>query len=215
MLALDLDTAFDRAISGRRLLEHPYYRRWQDGLLTIEDLGAYAEQYRHIERCLPRVLARAAESLGEGTARRLVEENLHDEQVRPKPHTELFEAFATAVGAEEEAEPTKATRDLVALYERAASSGAVAALSVVGAYEVQAAQVAGTKAESLRGHYGLSAEETEFWDVHADLEQDHAEWTVEALRILSSSPTTVEEFATSSARAWWAFLDERDTTQSS
>lgn len=214
MLALDLDAAFDRAISGHRLLEHEYYRRWQDGLLTVGDLGAYAGQYRHIERFLPGVLAAAAESLGEGIGRRLVEENLRDEQSRPKPHAELFESFAVAVGAEEEVEATSSTRDLVALYADAASSGAAAVLSVIGAYELQAAQVAATKAESLRGHYGLSAEETEFWDVHADLEQTHARWTVEALRTLEASPAGVEEFALRSARAWWAFLDERNAVPS-
>lgn len=213
MVALDLNAVFDRAISGRRLLEHPYYRRWQDGLLSVEELASYAEQYRHIELRLPSVLAVTAESLAEGTARRLVEENLSDEQFRPRPHAELFEQFAAAVGADNDAEAADATRELVDLYDGAASSGPVAALSVIGTYELQAAQLARTKAESLRGHYGLGAEATEFWDVHADLEETHAAWTVEALRTLGASAATVEEFALTSARAWWAFLDERDANR--
>ncbi|HUC35932.1 MAG TPA: iron-containing redox enzyme family protein [Acidimicrobiales bacterium] len=213
MPALDLDVAFDRAISGRRLLEHLYYQRWQDGSLTMDDLGAYAGQYRIIERCLPGVLAASAESLGDGTARRLVEANLRDER-SPLPHVELFEGFATAVGAKREADATEATRDLVALYESTASLDPVAALSVIGTYELQAAEVAKTKGESLRAHYGLTEGGTEFWDVHADLEQTHAAWTVEALRTLRASPTTVEKFAVMSADAWWAFLDERDDTRS-
>lgn len=210
MSTSDLSVAFDRAISEHRLLGHRYYRRWQEGLLTVEDLAAYAEQYRHVERCLPAALAVAAESLEEGTARQLVEENLRDERFRPRPHAELFEQFAVAVGAERVADATEATRHLVALYDDAASSGAVFLLSVIGAYERQAAQVARTKAETLRGHYGLTAEETEFWDVHAELEETHAAWTVEALGLLGASATTVEDFARASAQAWWAFLDERD-----
>src|ERR1700730_5853777 len=156
MLALDLRVAFDQAICGRRLLEHPYYQRWQDGLLTLGDLGAYAEQYRHVERCLPGVLVATAERLGEGAVRWLVEENLRDERSRPQPHVELFEGFAAAVGADQEAGATGATRELVDLYHRAASSDPVAALAVIGAYELQAAEVAATKAESLRVHYRLS-----------------------------------------------------------
>jgi pyrroloquinoline quinone (PQQ) biosynthesis protein C len=214
MLALDLSASFDRVISRRRLLDHRFYRRWQDGLLTIEDLGAYAEQYRHIERCLPGVLARVAERLDDGHARRLVEDNLRDELTRPRAHAELFESFAAAVGANQEADPTEATRDLVALYEEAASTGAIAALSVIGAYELQAAEVAATKAQSLRAHYGLSEEDTEFWDVHAGLEQAHGAWTVEAIRMLGPSATAVQEFAASSADAWWAFLDDRDGSRS-
>lgn len=215
MVALDIDMAFDRVISGRRLLEHRYYRAWQHGLLTLEDLGAYAEQYRYVERCLPGVLAAAIEGLDDVTVQRLIGENLHDEQSQPKPHAELFETFAGAVGAKEDADATKATRDLVALYDRAASSNAVAVLSVIGTYELQAAEVAATKAESLRGHYGLSTDQTEFWDVHAALEQTHAEWTIEALRLLDASPAMVEEYARESAQAWWGFLDERDAIRSS
>ncbi|MGH9306381.1 MAG: iron-containing redox enzyme family protein [Acidimicrobiales bacterium] len=210
MLALDLDAAFALAMSGRLLLEHPYYQEWQEGLLAIGDLGAYAAQYRHVERCLPGVLAATAESLEEGVPRRLVEENLSDEQSRPRPHAELFEGFATAVGADKHHEATTATRELVELYARATSWGPIAALSVIGAYELQAAQVAATKADSLRVHYGLGDLGTEFWDVHADLEQVHGRWTVEALRILGAPPSTVQEFAKASANAWWAFLDERN-----
>ena len=206
----DISDAFDRAIAGRHLLDHPYYRRWQEGLLTMEDLGAYAGQYRHVERALPSVLAAIAERLGEGPARQLVEENLRDERSVPRPHVELFEGFASAVGAADGAEPTGATQALVGLYERAVSAGPVQALAVVGAYELQAATVAATKAESLRSHYGLGAEGTEFWDVHAELEQAHEAWTVEALRALGASSTVVHELATLSAEAWWSFLDERN-----
>jgi pyrroloquinoline-quinone synthase len=214
MPSLDLLAAFDLAISDRRLLEHPYYRRWQDGLLTLDELGSYAEQYRHFESCLPGALAATSEGLSEGPARELVEDNLKDELSRPRPHVQIFEGFATAVGADEEAVSTDATRNLVDLYRSASRSDAVAALSVIGAYELQAAQVALTKGESLRAHYGLGAAETEFWDIHAELEQAHAAWTIEALQALGADPIRVNQFATESSKAWWSFLDERDEARS-
>jgi pyrroloquinoline quinone (PQQ) biosynthesis protein C len=203
MPSLDLLAAFDLAISDRRLLEHPYYRRWQDGLLTLGELGSYAEQYRHFESCLPGALSATADGLSEGPARKLVEDNLRDELSRPRPHAQIFEGFATAVGAD-------ATRNLVELYRSASASDAVASLSVIGAYELQAAQVALTKGESLRAHYGLGAAETEFWDIHAELEQAHAAWTIDALQALGADPIRVNQFATESSEAWWSFLDERD-----
>lgn len=202
--------AFDTAISGRRLLDHPYYQGWQQGALRAEDLGEYAGQYRHIERCLPDVLAAAAQSTGDGPARRLVEENLNDERSRPRAHVELFESFAVAVGATTGVAPSQATMNLVSRYEDAVTLGPVAVLSVIGAYEQQAAQIAATKACALREHYGLGAEGTEFWDVHAGMEQAHARWTADALGMIGASMTEVETFARASAEAWWAFLDERN-----
>src|ERR1700722_7608121 len=106
MPSSELVAAFDLAISDRRLLEHPYYVRWQGGLLTLEELGGYAEQYRQFESCLPGVLAATAERLPVGTARELVEENLRDERSRPRPHAEIFEDFAKAVGAKQKSDST-------------------------------------------------------------------------------------------------------------
>lgn len=209
----ELIAAFDLAISDRLLLSHPYYRRWQDGTLTMDKLGAYAEQYRQFERCLPAVLTATAEGLSCGSARQLVEDNLRDELSEPKPHAEIFEGFASAVGAKQKADATEATRNLVSLYERTSTSDPIAALSVIGAYEIQAAQVALTKGESLRTHYGLGPDATEFWDIHATLEQTHAAWTIEALQALGADGSTVQTFATESAQAWWSFLDERDAAR--
>jgi pyrroloquinoline quinone (PQQ) biosynthesis protein C len=86
----------------------------------------------------------------------------------------------------------------------------VAALSVIGAYEVQAAAVAATKAASLRSYYRLDEADTEFWDVHARLEDSHANWTAEAITELSPARDDVSPCAAASAEAWWAFLDERE-----
>ena len=84
------------AIVGRHLLTHPFYRRWEAGTLSEDELAAYAEQYRHIERELPVTLAAIAAALPEGRARELVEANLADELGCPEPHTQLFESFARA-----------------------------------------------------------------------------------------------------------------------
>jgi pyrroloquinoline quinone (PQQ) biosynthesis protein C len=211
MISSRITEAFDSAISGRRLLEHPYYQRWQEGLLTIDDLAGYAEQYRHFEQSLPGVLGLVSRGLEDGTARKLVESNLHDETTVPRAHIEIFEDFASAVKAGSAVEASSATRRLVDLYESSASShNAPAALAVIGAYEMQAAEIALTKAESLRAHYGFDRRGTEFWDVHAEIEQDHAAWTIEALSQLDDPISTVVEFATACAEAWWAFLDERE-----
>ena len=198
------------AIVGRHLLTHPFYRRWEAGELTPGELAAYAEQYRHIERELPLTLEAIARQLPEGEARRLVEANLADERGNPAAHTELFESFAQGVGAELDVEPDPSTAALLALVRTAVAMDPVAALAMVAAYEVQAADIAATKADGLRRHYGVDADRTRFWDVHATQEVEHAGWSVEALRELVADPVSFQAAATVSADSWWLFLSERE-----
>jgi pyrroloquinoline quinone (PQQ) biosynthesis protein C len=198
------------AIVGRHLLSHPFYRRWEAGALCEGELAAYAEQYRHIERELPVTLAAIADALPPGHARDLVEANLADELGSPEPHVELFETFAAAAGAAPDAPATPSTAALLAVVRTTASNDPVAALAMVAAYEVQAADIAGSKGDGLRRHYGFDDEGTRFWDVHRTQEVDHAGWSMEALTALDADHDVVRAAATVSADSWWLFLSERD-----
>jgi pyrroloquinoline quinone (PQQ) biosynthesis protein C len=159
---------------------------------------------------LPQVLRRVAANLPDGPARAAVHANLSDELGRPAPHLDLFDTFAAAAGARSGAPPAPATRSLTALQLSSAASDPVRGLGVLGAYETQAAAVAATKAAGLRRHYGIDGAGVAFWDVHADLEADHADWTASALAA-AASPAQVTSAAADGARAWWQFLDERQT----
>ena len=198
------------ALAGRLLLTHPFYRRWEAGELADGELAAYAEQYRHIERELPVTLAAVASQLPTGRARAMVEANLADELSVPAPHAELFESFARAAGAGSEVAPTDATGALLAAVRSAAASDPVAALAMVAAYEVQAADIAASKADGLRRHYGMDDAGTRFWDVHTTQEAEHADWSVEALADLGADEAVVLAAATLAAESWWSFLSERD-----
>ncbi|HUY63119.1 MAG TPA: iron-containing redox enzyme family protein [Acidimicrobiales bacterium] len=209
MVRSDVDALYDEVLRHRRLLEHPFYRRWEAGELAPGELTAYAGQYRHFERALPGVLAEVARTLPEGEARRLVESNLHDELADPEPHVALFDRFADAVGAAGQVEATPATTALVDLYRGLASADPVAALGAVGAYEVQSPAIAQSKALGLRSLYGLTSEQTRFWDVHGTMDVDHASWTLDALVALDTPPQVLFDAAAAAASAWWAFLDER------
>jgi pyrroloquinoline quinone (PQQ) biosynthesis protein C len=198
------------AIVGRHLLTHPFYRRWEAGTLTEGELAAYAEQYRHIERELPVTLAAIAAALPPGRARALVEANLADELGSPEPHTELFETFARATGARPDAPVTPSTAALLSVVRTTAANDPVAALAMVAAYEVQAADIAVSKGDGLRRHYGFEEAGTRFWDVHRTQEVEHAGWSMDALTALGADPDVVQAAATVSADSWWLFLSERD-----
>lgn len=204
-----LSRRLTQSLRHRHLLDHPFYRRWEAGALGAGELGAYAAQYRHFEAALPATLRRLLTRLPDGPAADLVRLNLVDEESHPQPHVALFEMFAGAVAAPWQP-PSPATRALLETYHRLSEAGGAQGLAAVVAYEIQAPEVAASKAAGLRRHYALDATATAFWDVHAAMDRDHAEWAVEALAALPAPPEVVLEAAGAAADAWWRFLDERE-----
>ena len=205
-----LAAAIDDALAGRRLLEHPFYRRWEAGELRPGELAAYAEQYRHFEAALPGVLRELVSRLGEHPAAALVQRNLDDETGNPEAHVDLFETFADAVGAAPSAPRGPAVERLLDTYRTQTERGPATGLAAVMAYEIQAPAIAESKARGLRRHYGLDAAATTFWDVHATMDSDHADWGISALAELSEDQASVVAAVRDAADAWWAFLNERE-----
>jgi pyrroloquinoline-quinone synthase len=214
MLRTEIDAILVEVLRDRRLLAHPFYRRWEAGTLERAELAAYATQYRHFEAALPDVLAQVVARVDDPTARRLVQANLDDERGVPAPHLELFEGFAEAVGAPTGADATPATAALVGLYTSVADESPVTALAALAAYEIQASEIAASKADGLRARYGVTDAGTRFWDVHSAADEAHGDWIVEALAAVAADPDEVRAGAGAAAAAWWAFLDEREAAAS-
>jgi pyrroloquinoline-quinone synthase len=210
MTVSDLDSALSAALVDRRLLDHPFYRRWEAGEVSLAELTAYAGQYRHFERYLPGFLGRLVAGLPRGQAFDLVAANLADEEGDPVPHVELFERFASAVGAGEDA-ASPATRALLTVYGELVGQGVLAGLAGFVAYESQAAEIARRKADGLRIHHGLDDQGVSFWEHHADVDARHGTWAQSALGLCSDRPECVVDAVRRAADAWWAMLDERET----
>jgi pyrroloquinoline-quinone synthase len=208
---MTLRTDIARALEGRTLLSHPFYRRWEAGELRDGELAAYGAQYAHFERQLPVTLEATVDACPVAEVRELLAANLDDELHRPLPHVELLGSFLDAVGAGT-SPPTTATAALVELYAGAPRRSLSFAVGVLAAYEVQAAEIARSKSEGLRAHYGLDASSTAFWDVHATLESEHADWTLDAAGALPAGDVLAGVAA--SRDAWWSFLDEREAEAS-
>lgn len=208
-----IDTWVDAALEERRLLTHPFYRRWEAGEVSLRELASYAAQYRHFEKHIPGFLTKLAAALPEGSARTLVRSNLEDELGDPVPHTELFERFADAVGAGRE-DPSPAMGRLLATYDELLDESPESGLAGFLAYESQAAEVAKNKADTLREQYGFDTDAVGFWDHHARVDVQHREWTRDALAVAMSDPSRSEAALQEAADAWWAFLDEREAPAS-
>ncbi len=209
VITATVEQAMDEALEGKRLLTHPFYQRWEAGELSQAELTDYAQQYRHFEAALPSILRGILADFPEGDGRAYVEDNLADEAGNPS-HLQLFETFLSAVDGEPSAPVSPAMGKLLETYTDVVAEGHVPGLGGLLAYECQAPEVAKTKGVGLRRHYQFTPDQTTFWDVHAELDVEHADWATEALTRITDDTATVESAARRVADAWWAFLDERE-----
>ena len=84
------------------LLHHPLYKSWNDGKLTREIIKDYAEQYYQHVKAFPRYIS-ATHSLCEDIEKRkILLENLQDEENRDGDHPKLWKDFAFAIGSTSE-----------------------------------------------------------------------------------------------------------------
>jgi len=210
MDTIDVETELQRALADRQLLTHGFYQRWEKGELTTEELQRYAGQYRHFEAAMPQMLRNIVEQLPEGRPREIVLENLADE-VGPVSHLQLFDEFATALGADCDAQATPATANLVSTYEKLSQAGPVQGLAAMVAYEAQVPAIADTKSAGLQQHYGVESAACAFWDVHSTMDVDHSRWTVEALAAIAEDTGAITAAARTAADAWWEMLDDRES----
>ncbi len=200
-----------QAEAGLRLLDHPFYRRWQRGEVATGELAAYATEYRHFERLVPVLLSSAIDGVEDGRAVELIGRNLADEAGGDPTHLQLFDRFAAAVGGVQSS-PDAATSSLVGTYRELAGLSPALGLTALAAYEHQAADVAATKASGLRVHYGFDGDAVTFWDVHAELDADHARWAAEAISRLAVGAESLFSAARRANEAWWSFLDQREAS---
>jgi pyrroloquinoline-quinone synthase len=204
----------DRLVSRRHLLKHPFYTAWSTGDLPITTLREYAAQYYHFEVNFPRYVAGAYARVERPEDRRVLLENLVDEEGRSPTHPELWADFAHAIGVPAlNGSASPATRRLLRVYENHAIRGsASSALGALYAYESQFPSVAAEKSRGLRANYGIRAKEAhEFFRVHTFADVEHAAAERRLLsRYMRGNPRAGAE-AMGSVRdalnGWWAFLD--------
>ncbi|HEV2756314.1 MAG TPA: iron-containing redox enzyme family protein [Actinomycetota bacterium] len=209
----DIAGRLDRTIAGDRLLDHPFYRAWADGTLTTGDLDFYARQYWHQVEAFPGYLEALAERLPESEARRSVLENLADE--RDGDHPGLWLRFADAVGADEAqvaATPAEAeTLACIEAFEAAARSRSpLYALGMIYGYESQTPDVCETKITGLRDLYGVRGAGLEYFELHGELDVEHAGELAAAIEELADGEDDLraaEEGALAGARAIRGLLD--------
>ena len=210
--ATALRNRIDAVLAERSLLKHPFYQEWTAGTLSAERLREYARQYFHFEAEFPRWLSAIHSRIEQPALRKLVLENLWDEEHGERNHRALWLKFAEAVGlSRDEVEssiPNTETTALLRHFREAARAGSVAsALATLFAYEGQVPDVAREKIRGLREHYGLAPEQYEFFTVHLEADVAHASAEVHAIATLDADEQEVLEAVEVACDRLYGFLD--------
>ena len=172
----------DAAIAEKNLLKHPFYRDWQMGKLSREELQLYAAQYyRHVEAFPKHLRVLAART--EGPVRDIILENLAEEENPARPHPKLWRDFAEALGVNEEditcCPALPGSQKVVETFREIVGDRSVAeAVAALYAYESQVPEIATTKIDGLKKFYGVdSSKALNYFAVHEEADKIHrAAW---------------------------------------
>ena len=213
MTSSDIVSRLDRATADRRLLDHPFYQAWAAGTLTLDDLAFYSKQYWRQVEAFPSYLDGLDSRLPDGDARATIKANLADE--RDGDHAGLWLRFASAVGPSrsevESSVPEHETAECVKTFELACKEAPLPfALGALYAYESQTPMVAKTKVAGLREHYSIDGDAVDYFELHGELDVDHAQGLASALADVIESEDDLrqaEAGASTGATAIWGLLD--------
>ena len=92
----------NKKLDKYHLLNHYFYKAWNEGKLNREIIKDYAEQYYQHVKAFPRYISAAHSMCEDLDKRKILLENLQDEENQNKDHPKLWKNFAVAMGAKKE-----------------------------------------------------------------------------------------------------------------
>lgn len=196
-----------------RLLNHPFYKAWEHGEVPLDTLKLYARQYYHHVEAFPRYLSATHSGCNDANARQEILRNLIDEELGGDNHPALWMNFAEGLGnsksevKKENLRPE--TSNLISRFMKASHSSYAEGVAALFMYEEQTPEIAHTKMEGLKAHYGISDAATlGYFALHKEMDIEHSAATgklVDAIP-LNERPQALRA-ARECAEALWGFLD--------
>jgi pyrroloquinoline-quinone synthase len=177
----------DERVARQYLLQHPFYRTWSRGELTMEALRDYATQYYHHVAAFPTYLSAVHAQTDDAGVRRHILSNLIDEEAGSPNHPELWLQFAESLGLDranvKKTAQWDATKNLIGTFRNCCGQrGTAAGLASLYAYESQIPAVSEKKIEGLKQFYGFTNPDGyRYFTVHIEADREHA--GVEAAQI--------------------------------
>jgi len=170
----------DAAIQSKHLLKTPFYQAWSRGELSLACLQDYAKEYYQHVKAFPTYLSAIHCRVEDATARRLLLQNLIEEEAGSPNHPELWKKFALALGVTEEElsthTPSEAMKSLVTTFRSICSQGNLAeGVAALYAYESQIPDICVSKIDGLKKHYGRKdPKDWQYFTVHIEADKEHA-----------------------------------------
>lgn len=188
---MDLFERLEAVADRWNVLRHPFYRRWECGELTRDELAYYAGEYRHA------VVALA------GLARTASDEGHAAEEAA---HVDLWDDFARSLDADLERAPRAETMTCVDAWSGSGIEGVAALFAIESAQP----EISKTKLEGLTRWYGFDAQTkgTRYFELHSERDHEHAELSRRVLeRAAPADADRIVEAAERALQANWALLD--------
>ena len=209
MFSKELNKKLDRY----HLLTHPFYQVfWNEGKLTREIIKDYAEQYYQHVKAFPRYISATHSICDDIEKRKILLENLNDEENVDADHPKLWKNFAAAMGADKEKiddiKPDWFTKDMIDNFFSQARSSYAEGLASLYTYERQIPEIAETKIQGLKKFYGVKSQEgLEFFEAHKSADVVHRAECEKLLDSLSEEEQIkAEKASVLTARYLWNFL---------
>ena len=202
----------NKKLDKYHLLNHPFYKSWNDGKLNREIIKDYAEQYYQHVKAFPRYISATHSLCDDIEKRKILLENLQDEENRNEDHPKLWRDFAFAMGSNKEkvesAKEEKFTSELIENFFKNGRSSYAEGLASLYTYERQIPEIAETKIRGLKNHYGVTSKEgLKFFEVHKAADVYHREACEKLLDGMSKEEQEkAERSALSTAKYLWNFL---------
>ena len=194
------------------LLKHPFYQAWNEGKLNREIIKDYAEQYYQHVKAFPRYISATHSICEDIEKRKILLENLQDEQNPNADHPKLWKNFALAMGADpDKIENVKRewfTNDMIENFFYQARKSYAEGLASLYTYERQIPEIAETKIRGLKKFYGVTSKEgLEFFEAHKAADVIHRKECEKLLDALSEEEKDkAEKASVLTARYLWNFL---------
>jgi pyrroloquinoline-quinone synthase len=189
---VDLFERLDAVADRWNVLRHPFYRRWEAGALSRNELAYYAGEYRHAVVALADLAASASD----------------DEHAREEAeHVALWDDFAGALDADVSRRPRAETAACIDAWAGRGLEGVAALFAIESAQP----EISRTKLDGLVEHYGFErgSPATAYFELHAERDAEHAEQSrrVLATQVPAEDEDRVVAAAERALRGNWTLLD--------
>ena len=207
----------NKKLDQYHLLNHPFYKSWNEGKLTREIIKDYAEQYYQHVKAFPRYISATHSICEDIEKRKILLENLQDEENPNADHPKLWKNFALAMGADpDKIENVKRewfTNDMIENFFYQARKSYAEGLASLYTYERQIPEIAETKIRGLKNFYGVTSKEgLEFFEAHKAADVIHRKECEKLLDALTEEEKEKAEKASMlTARYLWNFLSGMST----